>query len=569
MLLTTLGVAVTLAVVVPAASQGEMTATRGVSYGAACREDDDRLSCLLERGNGRVPPGLRRKLDPAPATTTTSTTTAPATTTAAATTEPTTNDATAQPSGSTVTPPTDSPAPVCGDAALTSGPEAPPDGAVRVAAGNNSGIDFSRAGTTYWFAPGVHTLGSGAYSQIVPGDNATFLGAPGAVIDGQGVNHFAFTQRASGVTIKFLTITGFVAPRQQGVVNHDSGNGWVVAKNVIKANSGAALMAGDDNRIIGNCIKNNGQYGLNAYQAGDGPTDLVVAGNEFVGNNIDDWEAQVPGCGCAGGMKFWSVDGATVRGNWVHDNRGPGVWADNNNNDFVIEANLIEANDGMGIFYEQSYNGTIRDNVLRDNAWVTGREFADRGDNFPIGAIYVSESGGDPRIPAHTDSLEITENLFLNNWGGVVGWENADRFCNSPANTGSDCTLPMGGDQSRVDECSQPGIANAPLYDDCRWKTQRLDVHHNEFRFDPSQVDGGCPTAFCGRQALFANWGSYPSWSPYQGRTVQEAITFEQNNRWHDNTYEGPWRFVPFETGRVLTLAQWQAAPYSQDAGSS
>lgn len=236
---------------------------------------------------------------------------------------------------------------------------------------------------------------------------------------------------------------------------------------------------------------------------------------------------------------------------------------------FLVEGNLIEANAGMGIFYEQSYNAVIRDNLIKDNAWRTGRDFADRGDSFPIGAIYVSESGGDARISARFRTLEITENRFENNWGGIVGWENADRFCNSPANTGSDCTLPMGGDESRVDECSQPGIAAEPLYSDCRWKTQRLDIHHNTFALDPAKVDGGCPIGYCGRTALFANYGTYPDWSPYQARVVQEAITFEQDNLWHDNSYDGQWRFVPYETGRVLTLTQWQAAPYHQDAGSS
>jgi parallel beta-helix repeat protein len=266
-------------------------------------------------------------------------------------------------------------------------------------------------------------------------------------------------------------------------------------------------------------------------------------------------------------MKFWAVNGAEVRNNWIHDNRGPGVWADTNNNNFLIENNLIESNDDMGIFYEISYNAVVRGNTLRNNAWVVGREFAGRGDTFPIGAIYLSEAGGDSRLPASTSRVEVVGNTFTNNWGGVVGWENSDRFCNSPASTTDDCTLIVG--PTNTTRCSQPAISAEPLRSDCRWRTQNLDIHHNTFAFDPAKVAGGCPTAYCGRSAIFANYGTYPDWSPYKGRVVQDAITFRQSNRWHDNTYTGPWRFVPYETGRDMTLAQWQAAPYNQDAGST
>ncbi|MGH3432894.1 MAG: right-handed parallel beta-helix repeat-containing protein, partial [Thermocrispum sp.] len=249
---------------------------------------------------------------------------------------------------------------------------------------------------------------------------------------------------------------------------------------------------------------------------------------------------------------------------WIHHNHGPGIWADTNNNDFLIEGNLIEANDSQAIFYEISYNATIRDNVLRNNTWREGRDFADENDPFPVGTVYLSEAGGEPRIPARTSVLEVTGNVFDNNWGGVAGWENADRFCGT--NTTSDCTLLVGENDGA--RCRQPGIAEPPLYDDCRWRTQRLRIHHNTFTVNTAHVDGGCEPTFCATQSLFANVGTWPDWSPYQGRRVQEAITFGQDNRWHDNTYRGRWRWVAYEPGRYLTFAQWQADPYGQDQGS-
>ncbi|EFL38557.1 conserved hypothetical protein [Streptomyces griseoflavus Tu4000] len=417
--------------------------------------------------------------------------------------------------------------------------------------------------TTFWLRPGTHRLAADRYAQVVPKTGNVYLGAPGAVLDGRKTNQYAFGGTARDVTLRHLTVQGFVAPHDEGVVNHDSADGWVIEHSTIQNNSGAGLMAGARQRVRANCLRGNGQYGMNAYKAGGSLRDLVVEGNEITGNNTDDWERKRPGCGCTGGVKFWSVDGADIRGNWVHDNRGAGLWADTNNNDFRIEGNVLEANDGAALIYETSYNAVVRENTIRRNNWVEGRKSADRGDSFPFATVYVSESGGEPRIPARTDRIEIHRNVLEDNWSGITLWENADRFCNSPANTSSgDCTL-LVKDTGR---CTRPEIATAPLYADCRWRTQRVDIHDNRFVLDKSVVD--CAVK-CDRMAVLANYGTYPDWSPYQGERVAEAITLEQHNRWHDNVYVGHWKFVAHDPSRVLDSAQWQGAPYRQDAGST
>lgn len=449
---------------------------------------------------------------------------------------------------------------------LEPGPRAAPAGAVTVdptVDGALSELTMANPpGTTFWLAPGRHTLTTDLYGQVIPKDGNSYLGAPGAVLDGQGRNLFAFTQPAREVTIRYLTIQGFAAPHNQGVVNHDSGEDWVIEHNTIQRNDGAAMMAGARQRIVGNCLRDNGQYGINAYSEGNTITGLVVEGNEIVGNNTGDWERRRPGCGCTGGVKFWAVDGADVRRNWVHDNRGPGLWGDINNNDFLIENNLIEDNDGAAIVYEASYNAIIRGNTIRANNWVEGKDFAGRGDPFPVATIYVSESGGEPRLDARTDRIDITGNLLENNWSGITAWENADRFCNSPANPSGDCTALV----PDAATCAQPAITRPPLYDDCRWKTQRLSVHDNRFVLDPTVVT--CES-LCTRMAVLANYGTYPEWSPYMGEVVGEAITFHQDNRWYDNSYSGPWTFLAHDTDRVLTHTAWQARPYGQDEGST
>ncbi|MEU2624246.1 right-handed parallel beta-helix repeat-containing protein [Streptomyces sp. NPDC007157] len=453
---------------------------------------------------------------------------------------------------------------VCANPAA--GPAKAPAGAVTVdpaVVGDlASKTKSSPANTTFWLRPGKHRLDPDRYAQVIPKKGDRYLGAPGAVLDGGKKNQYAFAGTARDVTIRYLTVQRFVAPQNEGVVNHDSADGWVIEHATIQDNSGAGLMAGSHQRVRANCLRDNGQYGMNAYKSG-GISGLVVEDNEIVGNNTDGWERRQQGCGCTGGIKFWAVDGADVRGNWVHDNRGAGLWADTDNNDFLIENNVLEANDGAALIYETSYNAVIRNNTIRRNNWVEGRRYADRGDNFPYATVYLSESGGEPRIRARTDKIKIYRNLLENNWSGITLWENADRFCNSPANTSSgDCTLLV----KNADRCAKPAIDKAPLYADCRWKTQRVDIHDNRFVLDESVVR--C-TEMCDRMAVLSNYGTYPDWSPYKGEKVAEAITHKQDNRWHDNVYLGPWKFVAYDPSRVLDFGEWQSADYRQDAGST
>jgi hypothetical protein len=452
----------------------------------------------------------------------------------------------------------------CGNVPV--GPAKPPDGAVRVNADVPGDISSKTKanppGTVFWLSPGAHRFHRDEFAQVEPKSGNTYIGAPNAVIDGAGINRYAFTGKAKNVTLRNLTIRDFSAPVNEGVVNHDSGKGWMIEDTTLVNNRGAAMMAGPRQVVRGNCLKDNGQYGLNAC-CGD-ITNLQLLNNEFVGNNADDVEAKVQNCGCTGGMKLWGVNGADIRDNWIHGNHGPGVWADTNNNDVLIERNVIEDNDGTAIFYETSYNAIIRENLIRRNNFVGGQEFADRGDNFPVAAIYISESGGEPRIKARTDLIDISANDFEDNWSGITLWENADRFCNSPANTSTGiCTLLV----KSVSKCRPPAIRHAPLIGDCRWKTQRVAIHDNRFVSDPATVTK-CQS-LCSRMAVISNFGTQPHWSPYKGNKVQQAITFRQENSWSQNTYVGPWNFTTIDPSGRVTPDKWKSTPYNQDRGST
>lgn len=351
----------------------------------------------------------------------------------------------------------------------------------------------------------------------------------------------------------------------EGVANHNSGAGWTIEANTIQRNAGAGVMIGSDNKLLNNCLRDNGQYGFNAYHP-QGVQGVELRGNEITGNNTDDWEKRQPGCGCTGGGKFWDVTGGVVVGNYVHNNRGVGLWADSNNSGFRFEGNHIEANDAEGIFYETSYNAAIVNNTFVRNGLVKGPT----NPGFPTGAIYLSEAGSDTRVagPFNTE-FRIAGNTFSNNWSGVIAWENADRFAGSAANTSTGHTTKVNPDAT-LQACSDRAkIGQQPFVDDCRWKTQNLVIERNTFEIQPDQLKGCTPATGCGFNGLFSNFGTFPEWSPYKGEIVARAITFEQNNRWLNNTYVGPWRFVAELQDKNLSWEQWRAAPYNQDAGST
>jgi len=462
--------------------------------------------------------------------------------------------------------PTSPPVEICGVPSLLTGPASPPAAAVTVPAGNNSTLSL-KSNTTYWFAPGTHTLGSGQYNQIIPANGDVFIGGPGAVINGEGVNDFAFTQQATNVTIEYLTIEDFMAPNNQGVVNHDSGTGWVIEHDTIQNNPvGAAMMIGSQDTIEYNCLTHNGQYGFNAYSA-NGVSNVVVSYNEISYNDTYGYDTTSGDeCGCAGGGKFWATVGATVTDNYVHDNQDPGLWVDTDNAGFNISGNYIAHNSAEGLVYEISYNAHITNNTFVDNAWSKGPT---QGLGFPTTALYVSESGSDPRVnSAYNASFSVTGNDFIDNWGGVILWENSNRACG--LSNDNSCTL-VSPSVYTLQSCkaglpSSTASGNPDYYDNCRWKTQNVSVSDNSFQLTAADVPGCTESAGCGFNGIFSEYGSD---APYQGTAVEDHITYDQNNHFTNNTYVGPWSFMAHEQGTVVSWNAWQRGPYSQDSGST
>jgi hypothetical protein len=482
------------------------------------------------------------------------------------------------------TAPSSPPVTVCGNSSLLTGPSSAPPGAVSVPAGDNSALFASTLGAseTYWFAPGTHTLGSGEFAQIDAANNDTLVGGPGAILDGQDKNDFAIAGSGTNVTIEYLTIEDFTAPQSQGAVNQNLSSGWVIENSTIENNPyGAGVMVDSNGVLNDDCLTRNGQYGFQTYSGSDSVpvTNLTITNNEISDNDTQNYDTDGTGtCGCTGGAKFWNDLGATVTGNYIHDNESVGLWMDTNNTGFNVSDNYFSHNWDVAIQYEISYNTSITDNTFVDNGWIAGPN------NPGTGAIEINNAGSDADVHSAYDTESvISGNVLTDNWGGVDIYEDSDRFCGTQSdNTSSDyCTLDDPSVYS-VSSCTANDSASATsgqnpdYYDNCRWKSQNISVTDNTFNFTPSNIGPNCTAAKgCGFIGLYSEWGTT---APYDGYAVPLSLVDKQNVTFSDNTYNGPFVFDSMYQGDTVSWAQWSggytdpnsnAAIVAQDAGST
>jgi hypothetical protein len=247
---------------------------------------------------------------------------------------------------------------------------------------------------------------------------------------------FAFESSASNVLIRNVTIEKYASVAQKGAVQAQGAAGWIVENCEVRLNSGAGIAVGTGSLVRGCDIHDNGQIGITGVGR-----DVLVDNNRIWANNIrgfsSEWEA--------GGVKIALGDSVVFRGNHIHDNFGPGLWCDINCRNVLYEGNVVERNNGAGIFHEISFNAVIRNNIVRHNG------IADK-DWFWGNDILVAASQD---VEVYANTLTV-----------------------SPGKCGI-----MLIDQGRDD------LARAhrgPIY-----KTRNNKVHHNEMTFEGAACAGG------------------------------------------------------------------------------
>jgi nitrous oxidase accessory protein NosD len=264
-------------------------------------------------------------------------------------------------------------------------------------------VDARPPGTTFLVKAGVH-----AGQTVIPKSGTSFVGEPGAVLDGGGTAPYAFhlggwdmEAYPSDVHIRGLVIQHYAPPPQMGAVRagghevDDNAVGWTVEDCEIRYNATGGIRLGHRMRVLRNRVHHNGQIGVTGI--GDS---VLVEGNEIAHNNPG--RAHDPGFE-AGGTKFVQTRGLVVRGNFVHHNTGPGLWTDVHNVGALYEGNRVEDNAGMGIFHEVSYRAVIRDNVVLRNGFGSA--------GWVYGAGIMIASSGD---------VEVYGNTVADNHNGIT-----------------------------------------------------------------------------------------------------------------------------------------------------
>lgn len=509
--------------------------------------------------------------------------------------------------------------------------------------------------TVYYMLPGGHTGGI----QADTGD--TFVGGLSNGVStvltgnyasgGQAIDSNASDGNQSGVTIEYLTIEKYQPNADAAAINQEANTGWRIQYNTITLNvPGAGVMAGAENNLTDNCLTLNGQYG---FQSSDvdgfgrdsltgGPYDVTIDGNEIsyndtcgfsglLNNSAIGWKnynavparyrnpecGKVVGDGNQGGFKLWQTNGVTIKDNYIHNNWGPGGWADTDNANTTWTGNTINNNEGEAIVEEISYNFSITDNRIAGNDWTDGLNNA----GFPQAAIFISESGSDTTfggVPAcrenacadqksYPDRSIINNNILVNNGGSIFLWQNSNRYCSD----GSDgaCTLVAGGlsgpftvssckaniSSASVNTASYTGkMTGSPAedwWDGCMWRTENVSITRNTIDFNPAEIMDCNRTAWpaCGAGGIFSEYGSPPDKEP--GWVIPTQLTFFQNNTWSDNTYNGPSTFFAWNQGNgdnPVSWGEWTGTaqggkcgtaserqsgyctgPFGQDAGST
>jgi hypothetical protein len=261
--------------------------------------------------------------------------------------------------------------------------------------------DAVTAGTFYAdYSANTLTIGDDPHAHLV--EQAVAPGLVQATVD--------------DVTVANLVLEHAANPAQVGAVENrrdtpsTSGSGWRVVDNEVRFNHGVGVGVADASTVTGNSIHDQGQLGVGAWGTGAVVSDNEIARNGGAGYD-PDWET--------GGAKLWTTTDMTLSHNWVHDNVGPGLWADGGNIDTTYTYNKITGNDNAGIQHEISYDATIMHNEIAGNgkrrkgwAWDAG--------------IQIQSSGG-------IRLIEVAYNKVTGNANGISLIDSGDRTAEQPA----------------------------------------------------------------------------------------------------------------------------------------
>jgi hypothetical protein len=238
---------------------------------------------------------------------------------------------------------------------------------------------------------------------------------------------FAFSASSNAVTIRGLIIEKYANPAQRGAIQ-DTGKGWLIENNEVRLNHGIGIFINTDAVVHLNHVHHNGQLGI-----GGAGSDILLNDNQVAYNNTANFD-YMGSDGEAGGIKVLKSRNLVIRNNFVHHNKGPGIWLDTDNLDWKVEGNRLSDNREAGILAEVGYSGIIRFNSLeneRDETdplktglwWQAGIMIVSSGDTEVYGntlircgngvGIVSTERGSGALGPYASKNISVYDNTIV------------------------------------------------------------------------------------------------------------------------------------------------------------
>lgn len=345
-------------------------------------------------------------------------------------------------------------------------------------------------GTTFLIAAGTH-----AGFHVIPKQGDVFVGQPGAVLDGGGTATDAFAAFASpggpvddNVTIEGAGPSAMLAIQNYGegasqqlgaihpLIGTSSGDrygaGWTLRWLDVAGNYSRGITTGDGMTIDGCWVHDNGLLGIGGNGSGIQVLDTEVSTNDTTGN---------VSYGEYGGVKISGVDGALLRGDYIHDNTGPGLWTDRDATNVTIAGNTIAGNTQAGARIEISRAVTITGNQVLDNGGTGSTAWLNRA------GIVLSTSSG----------VTISENHLSGNDNGITAVEQ-DR------GSRPDGSLRLLGDVSvRDNVVAGSGITGVAV------DNGDLGAFGRNISFSSDSYQGSTRFSWLNRRVNWTRWQSY------------------------------------------------------------
>jgi hypothetical protein len=241
---------------------------------------------------------------------------------------------------------------------------------------------------------------------------------------------------------------------RQSLTPHIVGSRWRILDNEVRLNHGVGIGVADGALVSGNFVHHQGQLGLGVWGRGSTVINNDISFNNTAGYSME-WEA--------GGTKSWLTESTVMAHNYVHENYGPGLWADGGNAGAAYEYNKVVDNWAGGIEYEISYDAVIAHNE------VSGNGHRRKGWGWDAG-IEIASSGGIGLIDVH-------DNVLTDNANGITLIDSRGRAWERPAPYGAHVVQNIWVHRNTI--TMGPGEYTGAVED--RWSSDVFTSGHNRF----------------------------------------------------------------------------------------